>query len=279
MYTLRDANQQEHGPLSAHEVRQWIANGQATRDTQARAAGEDRWRPLGQFIEFGPALDNTAAAAPPALPQSRMHRLLAIIALVLSILGFAVITAFAGIVLGIVALVLAKKRPHEFGGPRLATAAIIVGIAWLIAIPTTGFFAFRNAQRQAGIGRNCFMHANSLARSLKIVSIANGGTYPDAATWCDAIKHEVTSTNHYQCPQDPKRGICGFAYNEKLSGVRDPNPNTVMIFESDLGWNGSGGLTNAITKPRHFRHIVVGLANGQVRGIGPDQLKTLRWDP
>ena len=36
--------------------------------------------------------------------------------------------------------------------------------------------------------------------------------------------------------------VSSYAFNKALSGknIDEVNPNTVMIFETDLGWNGSG---------------------------------------
>jgi hypothetical protein len=115
--------------------------------------------------------------------------------------------------------------------------------------------------------------------SLRVMSIANKGAYPDADSWCDTIRKEVTSTNHYQCPEDPTHAACAYAYNAALSGVKEPNPNTVMIFESDLGWNGSGGASNIIAKPRHGNRVIVGFASGQVRPVRTNELSQLRWNP
>lgn len=277
MYTLRGADQQEHGPLSTRDVRDWISTGRAGGETLARADGEESWRPLSQFEEFKPTLEIVAAAnQPPALPVKRPNRIMALIALVLSVLPLTVIPA---VVLAGIALVLTKKKPQQFGGKRLAAAALIVCAIWVIGIPTTIYFGRPILMRKMMRRDDCFTHARSLTTSLQIVSIANNGVFPSADSWCDAIKHEVTSKTHYQCPNDPKHGECAFAYNEKLSGVKDPNPQTVMIFESDLGWNGAGGISNVVATPRHRGFIVVGFANGNLRGVTPQQLKTLRWEP
>jgi hypothetical protein len=70
-----------------------------------------------------------------------------------------------------------------------------------------------------------------------------------------------------------------YAYNEKVAGRKDVNPNTVVIFESDLGWNGSGGMTNVVAKPRHRGNIFVGFAGGGIRQVRTNDLRQLRWEP
>ena len=57
------------------------------------------------------------------------------------------------------------------------------------------------------------------------------------------------------------------------------NPQTVMLFESDGGWNANGGPERMITKPRHARMFVVAFVDGSVRQLPESQLNTLRWDP
>jgi hypothetical protein len=276
MYTLRGTDHQEHGPITARDVREWIASGRATRNTEVRGDNETIWRPLSQFVEFGPALQIAeAASAPPDLPQQKPNRIMAICAFVLSFIPL--LTTLPALVLGILALVFARKNPRRFGGKRLAIAALVICVLWIVGIPTALYSAFIHQRRVMMTGRNCYMHAMSLANSLQVIAVANQGGYPDADSWCDAIRKEVTSTNHFQCPDDPKHGICGFTFNEKLSGAKHPDPRTVAVFESDLGWNTGGGVSNAVA--RHNGRVMVGFVNGNVRGVRISELKSLRWDP
>jgi hypothetical protein len=233
----------------------------------------------------------------PLKTRPRTYRLLAIIALTLSIFP---LTAPFGLIAGIVSRVLSRKRPEQFGGKRLATAAIIIGAFWIIAIPSGIYYGMVQMRRQFYTNQNCFTHARSLTTSLRIISIANNGAYASADSWCDAISKEVTSKDHFKCPDDPEHVEVGFAYNEKLSGVKDPNPRTVMIFEANLGWNGSGGLSNVIAKARHngwapripgtnapskrsnfgrTQFVVVGFADGRVQPVAVEDLKLLQWEP
>ena len=57
------------------------------------------------------------------------------------------------------------------------------------------------------------------------------------------------------------------------------NPQTVELFESDTGWNASGGPELMIGKSRHARMFVVAFADGSVQQLRESQLATLRWDP
>jgi uncharacterized RDD family membrane protein YckC len=53
MFTIIGGDGKEYGPVSAEQLRSWIAGGRANLDTKARAVGSDEWRRLGDLPEFG----------------------------------------------------------------------------------------------------------------------------------------------------------------------------------------------------------------------------------
>lgn len=59
MFTIIGGDGQEYGPATAEQLRAWIAAGRANLDTQAKVAGSDEWRRLGDYPEF------STLAAPP----------------------------------------------------------------------------------------------------------------------------------------------------------------------------------------------------------------------
>jgi hypothetical protein len=66
-YTIVGGDRQQYGPVSAEEVRRWIAEGRANAQTQVLAEGATEWKPLSAFPEFADLLGSLAPAAP-ALP-------------------------------------------------------------------------------------------------------------------------------------------------------------------------------------------------------------------
>ena len=52
MYKIIGADQKQYGPVSADELRQWIAEGRANANTLIQAEGQTDWRPLSSFPEF-----------------------------------------------------------------------------------------------------------------------------------------------------------------------------------------------------------------------------------
>jgi uncharacterized membrane protein len=67
MYKIIGADQKEYGPVSAEQIRQWIAEGRANDQTMIQAEGATEWKPLSAFPEFASAL-SFAPAPPLSLP-------------------------------------------------------------------------------------------------------------------------------------------------------------------------------------------------------------------
>ena len=61
MFTIIGGDGKEYGPVTTEQVQAWIASGRANLDTQAKKAGDEQWRRLGDFPEFS----GTGAAMPP----------------------------------------------------------------------------------------------------------------------------------------------------------------------------------------------------------------------
>lgn len=82
----------------------------------------------------------------------------------------------------------------------------------------------------------------------------------------------------FTCPEAPKQK-CAYAYNRVLSGVKQgviPDPGSMVgKFESDLGWNGSGGPKDLPTRPRHQGGDVFGFMDGHAKWLPRDQESAL----
>lgn len=72
MFIILGGDGKEYGPVTADQVRAWMAAGRANLETQAKALGSDEWRRLIDFAEFAPGgavppevrSDNAASADP-----------------------------------------------------------------------------------------------------------------------------------------------------------------------------------------------------------------------
>jgi hypothetical protein len=65
MYKIIGGDQTEYGPVSADDIRQWIAEGRANGQTPVQMVGDTGWRPLASYPEFAAALGSSPLAAPP----------------------------------------------------------------------------------------------------------------------------------------------------------------------------------------------------------------------
>src|SRR5271166_197748 len=53
MYKVIGSDQKIYGPVSAAQIRQWMAEGRVNHTTLLQAEGAAEWRPLNTFPEFG----------------------------------------------------------------------------------------------------------------------------------------------------------------------------------------------------------------------------------
>lgn len=70
MFTIIGGDGKEYGPVTAEQIRAWIAAGRANLDTKARREGDSEWRRLGEWPEFAagsplvpPVMETTGPAA------------------------------------------------------------------------------------------------------------------------------------------------------------------------------------------------------------------------
>ena len=64
MYKIVGKDGQQYGPVTAEQVRGWIAENRANAQTLAQAEGTQDWKPLGSFAEFA------ADLKPPPMPNA-----------------------------------------------------------------------------------------------------------------------------------------------------------------------------------------------------------------
>ena len=92
MYKIIGADGKEYGPITADQLRQWIAEGRANAQTKIRLEGTTDWRPLSEFPEFSvslpgatPSLTSFAAPSNAAAEQVKGP---AVGLMVVAVLGF-----------------------------------------------------------------------------------------------------------------------------------------------------------------------------------------------
>jgi hypothetical protein len=217
--------------------------------------------------------------SPPPLPGTAPSKMsgLAIASLIFGILGLCGgFMAIFGLILGIIAIVKINNSRGELAGT-------IVSVVFLLMIPI--FAAMLLPALAAAKARaqtiNCVNNERQLALALEIYAGNNSNHFPASTNWCDAIKSNVTP-NIFKCPAANPASQCDYAFNAALSGMKasQVDPHTVMIFESDTGWDASGGA-DLMAVGRHQRmHVsVVAFADGSVQEVRQASFSDLRWNP
>jgi hypothetical protein len=147
MYKILGADQKEYGPVTAEEVRQWIAQRRVHHNSLVQAQGTTTWQRLSLFPEFSAALAASAPApfaAAPSFPVEQRTNSMATSGLVMSCValvccGGCAPVAVLGIVFSIVGLTQANRDPAEVG-KGMAIAGLVIGIISLLGT-VAGTFA------------------------------------------------------------------------------------------------------------------------------------------
>jgi prepilin-type processing-associated H-X9-DG protein len=287
MYKIIGSDGKPYGSVTAEQIRRWIAEHRVHAQTLVQVEGASDWKPLESIPEFASELK--AAPPPPAMPFASATPSktsgLAVSSLVLGVLGMFTcgITALFGLILGIIAMVKVSNSRGALRGGGIALAGIIVSGIFLLMIPIFAAMLLPAlaAAKQKAQTINCVNNEKQLGIAVRLYSDAHTNQLPPAATWCDAIKTDVGSGKVFKCAAVNCSDRCDYAFNARLDGLDESKiaPNTVMIFESDGGWNANGGPELMLVKPRHARKFVVAFADGSVQQLQESQLGTLRWDP
>jgi type II secretory pathway pseudopilin PulG len=223
---------------------------------------------------------------PPPVPMAAPSKMsgLAIASLVLGILGICGgFTAVLGLILGIIAIVKINNSRGTLAGHGIAIAGIIISALFMMAIPFAMLLPVLGAAKQRALEIRSVSNEKQLALAIRIYAGDHNNQFPPAATWCDAINSIVGQPSVFVRPSDPANNRCGYAFNAALGNMDQSkvDPRTVILFESDSGWNANGGadimLTGGYGRRAHF--AVVAYADGSVRMIPQSQLGDLRWNP
>jgi hypothetical protein len=145
MYYIIGADQKEYGPVTADEIRAWIAEGRANGQTLARLEGGP-WKPLSTFAEFLGSL----GAAPPTAPVAPLAQAafvarapetnsMAVAGLVMGIFSVTVglvccgfVFNILGIIFSSIALSQIKRTPGQQTGRNLAIVGLVLSLLGLV---------------------------------------------------------------------------------------------------------------------------------------------------
>jgi prepilin-type processing-associated H-X9-DG protein len=221
------------------------------------------------------------------LPKPRTDGM-ATASLVLGIIGVGTcLPAIVGLILGIVSLRRIGRSHGRLAGQGLAIAGIAVsGFAVLVSafVIMMAAIVFPVFGRASGKAKqvSCLANMKQVTLAILIYASDNDDRTPPPDTWTDAIEPYYKSADMLKCPE--AWGLdCGYAMNgaitpEVWSALRRPE-EAVLLFESDLGWNGHGGEEALPAEPRHAGGDNYGFADGHCRWVRRGVESGFQWIP
>ena len=82
-------------------------------------------------------------------------------------------------------------------------------------------------------------------------------------------------------PLPKGKQVSHYAMNKVMSGMDSTlDSEVILVFECDLGWNGAGGLEDALKYMDKFKleKIAVATADGSTQFVTKEELKNLKWE-
>jgi hypothetical protein len=143
MYRIIGADGREYGPISADQVRQWIAEGRVNAVTSVRTEGSTEWKYLGMHPEFS-MLFSSPAGLPGAIPggagQLPKTNSFAITGFIFGLLSFFTLPVsifcccfsplftVPGVIFSVIGLAQIRRDPQLHKGKAFAIVGVILSV-------------------------------------------------------------------------------------------------------------------------------------------------------
>ena len=178
---------------------------------------------------------------------------------------------------GLAILIAATRARRCVVEAALAIGGIVVSASLALALSVAKTEAYRAQFALCG--------SNIRLLSIAVIEYAqdHNDMLPDAGKWSDEVLPYVRNPNVFVCPLAPALRS-GYAFNTRLSrrrlrGIKDP-AHTVLLFESDRGWNAANGQAILAPSSRHDERTAVALADGSAVWIDLHRaLPKDLWEP
>lgn len=141
MFKIIGVDQKEYGPITADQLRQWIAEGRVNGQTKVQPEGSAEWKTMADLPEFAallprlaPPLPTIHPGAPPAPAGTSQMAVLAMITGIFSLVCCQFYVGIASIILGAVALSRLKQNPQQSGTGFAVTGIVLGALALLLFV-------------------------------------------------------------------------------------------------------------------------------------------------
>jgi hypothetical protein len=146
MYRIIGANQVEYGPITADQLRQWIAEGRADANTRVKLEGTEDWRVLSSFPEFSatltpvPGFPGTIAPNVSYSSQRPRTNPMALTGMIMGILSILVgwiccsgpVFSILGITFSAIGISQINKNPGGETGKGMAITGLVLSILGIL---------------------------------------------------------------------------------------------------------------------------------------------------
>jgi hypothetical protein len=163
MFKIIGADGRQYGPVSADQLRQWIAQARVNSQTLVQAEGSVDWKRLGEFPEFGPPSPPVSpptplmptASVPGPVPAPAVYpktNSMAVAGLTMGVIGVTIgwiccgpLFSVLGIIFSSIGLSQINREPTRQAGRGVAIGGLVLSILSLIAAIGFGMlFAMRS---------------------------------------------------------------------------------------------------------------------------------------
>jgi len=165
----------------------------------------------------------------------------------------------------------------------LATLGIVAGV-FLV-----GYWWMQTcAPVSTALSNVCAHNLKRIGDAVKVFASDKNSYYPDPEQWCDLLlQHTNTDRNWFLCPgvrwrwrrqvlpfPIPKNERCHYAMNPNC----EPNSpaDTVLLFETNGGWNRFGG-PELMTTENHMGYCIILFNDGHVERMNRKHIPDLNW--
>jgi hypothetical protein len=181
------------------------------------------------------------------------------------------------IILGIIALLKIRKSAGQLKGKGLAIAGICISVVWLFITIAVLLPAIARV-RQVSFRMVCGTNLSGLGKAMLIYANDYKDMYPTPSKWCDLlVEHAEVTPKSFICKGAPE-GPCSYAMNKNIEeqGAKAP-PDIVLLFETNPGWNQSGGPEILSTRNHRGEGCNILFNDGYVEFVKIKDINNLKW--
>jgi len=168
-----------------------------------------------------------------------------------------------------------RSSGRLWGAPAARSAIAVAAAAGVFGLVVLLFSNLLLRGMRSYRGGVCLRNVKGIALTVQMYLGDYNDVFPPAGTWCDAMEPYIRNRAVYVCPE--MRDVpCGYGFNAGLDSLpmrRLVDPEyTIVIFETDVGWNATGQLERLRDPPRHRGGDNFGFADGRGQWVGRRQL-------